>query len=130
MLYVSLACSTVLGGSGSGSERGIYAAPCRTARARGEENSCKERTSGEAMQRFEGRHVVVTGGGVGIGKAIATRLASEGALLTLLARDLERLAAVADELGAGTQRCDIRDRVAVDEAFAAAAAELGPIHAL
>jgi NAD(P)-dependent dehydrogenase (short-subunit alcohol dehydrogenase family) len=82
------------------------------------------------MQRFEGRHVVVTGGGVGIGKAIATRLASEGARLTLLARDLERLAPVADELGARTQRCDIRDRVAVDEAFATAAAELGPIHAL
>jgi NAD(P)-dependent dehydrogenase (short-subunit alcohol dehydrogenase family) len=82
------------------------------------------------MQRFEGRHVVVTGGGVGIGKAIASRLASEGAVLTLLARDLERLAPVADELGARTQRCDIRDRAAVDEAFESAAAVLGPIHAL
>ena len=82
------------------------------------------------MQRFEGRHVVVTGGGVGIGKAVATRLAAEGATLTLLARNLERLEPLAAELGADAVRCDIRDRNAVDEAFAAAATAQGPIHAL
>lgn len=82
------------------------------------------------MERFAGRHVVVTGGGVGIGKAIAERLAAEGAVLTLLARDLERVSAVAAELGGGAVRCDISDRAAVDAAFAAAAAERGPIHAL
>jgi len=82
------------------------------------------------MRRFEGKHVVVTGGGVGIGKAIATRLAAEGATLTLLARDLERLQPVAAELGADAAACDIRDRGAVDEAFAAASATRGPFHAL
>jgi NAD(P)-dependent dehydrogenase (short-subunit alcohol dehydrogenase family) len=82
------------------------------------------------MRRFEGRHVVVTGGGVGIGRAIATRLAAEGATLTLLARDLERLREVADEFGAAAARCDIRDRSAVDTAFAEAASARGPIHAL
>lgn len=82
------------------------------------------------MERFTGKHVVVTGGGVGIGRAIAERLAAEGATLSLLARDLERLQAVADELGAGAAACDIRDRAQVDEVFAAAAAERGPIHAL
>lgn len=82
------------------------------------------------MARFGGRHVVVTGGGVGIGKAIAERLAAEGATLTLLARDLERLRRVADALGAHAVACDIRDRTAVDESFAAAAAANGPIHAL
>ena len=76
------------------------------------------------------RHVVVTGGGRGIGRAIAERLAADGATLTLLARDLERLRAVADELGAGAAACDIRDRAQVDACFAAAAAERGPIHAL
>ena len=82
------------------------------------------------MRRCEGRHVVVTGGGVGIGRAIATRLAAEGATLTLLARNLERLEAVAGELGASSAACDIRDRSAVDAAFAEAAAARGPIHAL
>jgi NAD(P)-dependent dehydrogenase (short-subunit alcohol dehydrogenase family) len=76
------------------------------------------------------RHVVVTGGGRGIGQAIAERLAAEGATLTLLARDLDRLRAVAHELGAGAIACDIRDRAQVDAAFATAAAERGPIHAL
>ena len=82
------------------------------------------------MRHFEGRHVVVTGGGIGIGRAIATRLAAEGATLTLLARNLERLEGVASELGARAAACDIRDRSAVDAAFAEAAASQGPIHAL
>jgi NAD(P)-dependent dehydrogenase (short-subunit alcohol dehydrogenase family) len=76
------------------------------------------------------RHVVVTGGGRGIGKAVAERLAADGATLTLLARDLDRLRAVADELGAVAAACDIRDRAQVDACFADAAAERGPIHAL
>jgi NAD(P)-dependent dehydrogenase (short-subunit alcohol dehydrogenase family) len=80
--------------------------------------------------RFAGRHVVVTGGGVGIGSAIARRLAAEGATLTLLARDVERLRLVGDELGATSAACDIRDRTQVEEAFAAAADAGGPIHAL
>ena len=82
------------------------------------------------MERFTGKHVVVTGGGAGIGRAIAERLAAEGATLTLFARDLERLKTVADELGAHAAGCDIRDRARVDEAFSAAAAANGPFHAL
>jgi NAD(P)-dependent dehydrogenase (short-subunit alcohol dehydrogenase family) len=82
------------------------------------------------MQRLAGRHVVVTGGGKGIGKAIAERLAAEGATLTLLARDLERLREVADAIGAGATACDVRDRDQVDDVFAAAVAERGAIHAL
>lgn len=81
--------------------------------------------------RLSGRHVVVTGAGRGIGRAIALRLAREGATLSLLARGLEAVEATAAEAGgAFTARCDIRDRDEVDATFAAAAAAHGPVHAL
>ena len=67
------------------------------------------------MKRLEGKHVVVTGAGTGIGRAIAQRLAEEGARLTLLARDEERLRDVAP--GATTRSVDIRDRAAMAAAF-------------
>ena len=79
---------------------------------------------------LEGRHVVVTGGGVGIGRAIAERLAAEGARLSLLAPNLDELEEVAARVGGGAHLCDIRERDGVDAAFAAAAEARGPIHAL
>ena len=79
---------------------------------------------------LEGRHVVVTGGGVGIGRAIAERLAAEGATLSLLAPNLDELEEVAARVGGGAHFCDIRDRDGVDAAFAAAADARGPVHAL
>jgi 3-oxoacyl-[acyl-carrier protein] reductase len=89
-----------------------------------------ERREGRVEQRLSGKHVVVTGGGVGIGKAIAERLAADGAVLTLLAPNVEELEEVAARVGGGAAYCDIRDRAGVDRAFAAAAAARGPIHAL
>jgi NAD(P)-dependent dehydrogenase (short-subunit alcohol dehydrogenase family) len=78
-----------------------------------------------------GRHVVVTGAGRGIGKAIALRLAREGATLSLFARGAEALEQTATEIGgAFTRGVDIRDRAQVDEAFRAAADANGPVHAL
>ncbi len=74
------------------------------------------------MTRLAGKHIVVTGAGTGIGRAIALRLAEEGADLTLLARDEERLRDVVP--GAVTKSCDIRDR---DQVFAAID---GPLDAL
>ena len=82
------------------------------------------------MDSLAGQHVVVTGGGRGIGRAIAERLAAEGATLTLLARGLEALEEVAERIGGGAHRCDVRDRAQVDAAFAEAADRRGPIHAL
>ena len=82
------------------------------------------------MEAVRGRHVVVTGGGVGIGKAIAERLAAEGASLSLLAPNLAELEQVAAAVGGDAHFCDIRDRAGVDAAFAAAASARGPIHGL
>ena len=80
---------------------------------------------------MSGRHVVVTGAGRGIGKAIALRLARDGATLSLLARGVDALHETAREVGgAFVQQLDIRDRDAVAAAFAAAADANGPIDAL
>lgn len=84
-----------------------------------------------SMQRFEGRHVVVTGAGRGIGKAIALRLAFEGARLSALARGADALHTTVQEIGGGfVAQCDVRDASQVELAFAAAAEANGPIHAL
>ena len=82
------------------------------------------------MASLEGRHVVVTGGGVGIGRAIAERLAGDGAAVSLLAPNLAELEEAAARTGGGAHFCDIRDKASVDAAFAAAAGERGPVHAL
>ena len=82
------------------------------------------------MQSLEGRHVVVTGGGKGIGRAIAERLAADGASLSLLAPNLDELEEVAARVGGDAHFCDIRDRDGVEAAFDAAAAARGPVHAL
>jgi short-subunit dehydrogenase len=63
-------------------------------------------------------NVLVTGATGGIGHAIARAFAARGARLTLTGRNVEALAALADELGARTLRCDLSDRAAVDELIA------------
>jgi NAD(P)-dependent dehydrogenase (short-subunit alcohol dehydrogenase family) len=83
------------------------------------------------VSSFEGRHVVVTGAGRGIGKAIALRLASEGARLSIFARGVDALHATAEEAGgAFVAQVDVRDASQVEHAFADAAEANGPLHAL
>jgi NAD(P)-dependent dehydrogenase (short-subunit alcohol dehydrogenase family) len=81
---------------------------------------------------MNGRHVVVSGAGTGIGRAIALRLAREGASLTLVARGKERLEETAASLDGPVHvaACDIRERRRVDRALDRAAGALGPVHAL
>ena len=56
---------------------------------------------------LEGAHAVITGGGRGIGLAIAQRLSSLGATLTLIGRDRSRLFDAVQSLPA-TARCDVQ----------------------
>jgi len=81
---------------------------------------------------MDNRHVVVTGASAGIGRAIAVRLVGDGARVSLLARDRTRLDETAALIGdrSFVVSCDIRDRRAVDEAFAVTASAHGPITAL
>jgi 2-hydroxycyclohexanecarboxyl-CoA dehydrogenase len=87
------------------------------------------------MKRFDGRTVVVTGGGGGIGGATCRRFGAEGARVAVfdlnLAAAEEVAAAVRAEGGqAQAYRCDITDRGSVGEALAAAEAQLGPVDVL
>jgi NAD(P)-dependent dehydrogenase (short-subunit alcohol dehydrogenase family) len=77
---------------------------------------------------LEGRHAVVTGGGRGIGAAIATALAAEGARLTLMGRDQGRLKDTLETLPmAQAIRCDVTDEADVAAAFAEAIRAFGPV---
>jgi NAD(P)-dependent dehydrogenase (short-subunit alcohol dehydrogenase family) len=81
------------------------------------------------------RVALVTGGGSGIGAAIARRLAGQGARVALLGRSAEKLDAVAREIAAAggvaiTTPADVRDYAAVEGALERATRELGGLDAL
>ena len=87
------------------------------------------------MQRFNGKTVVVTGGGGGIGGASCRRFAAEGARVAVLDLNPETAGEVADAIVAAggvarAFRCDITDRASVDAAVAATESGLGPIDVL
>ena len=81
---------------------------------------------------LNGRVAVVTGGGAGIGRAIALRLAADGARVAVL--DIRQEPAEQTlELAGGdgvALVCDVSDSSAVDATFARIEAELGPVDVL
>ena len=85
---------------------------------------------------LEGKHAIVTGGGRGIGAAIAARLVRHGADVTIMGRSAEWLERHAAELrgerGAtvAAEQCDVADLTSVRTAFARATATLGPAYIL
>jgi len=87
------------------------------------------------MGTLDGKVSLVTGGGRGIGRAIALVLAGAGAAVVITGRDIGKLDAVRAEIAAsgGTAlalACDVADSGAVAAAFSQARAVLGPIDIL
>jgi NAD(P)-dependent dehydrogenase (short-subunit alcohol dehydrogenase family) len=84
---------------------------------------------------LEGRVALVTGASGGIGRAIAVALATEGADVVGMARNVERLEATAVDVEALGHKalvtpCDVTDGDAVTEAVRSAEEALGPIDIL
>lgn len=68
------------------------------------------------MTDLTGRVAVVTGGGSGLGAAIARSLHAAGAEVVLVGRDEQKLAAVASDLGSRARAlaCDVSDAASVE----------------
>jgi NAD(P)-dependent dehydrogenase (short-subunit alcohol dehydrogenase family) len=85
---------------------------------------------------LEGRHAIVTGGGRGIGAAIADALGRQGACLTLLGRRAGSLEETAKQImeeravEVVTVACDVTDEAAVRAAVGRAREALGPVAVL
>ncbi|MCJ8519975.1 3-hydroxybutyrate dehydrogenase [Pseudorhizobium tarimense] len=88
----------------------------------------------EATRKLEGRHVLVTGAGSGIGAAIATALAAAGARVTLAGRRAEPLQALAEQIGTSQVQAahgfDVTRADAIAGGLQAARAAFGPIDIL
>ena len=84
---------------------------------------------------FEGKTILVTGGGTGLGRCTAHELAALGANVVVAARRAEPLEQTAAEIHEAGGRCEtavlnVRDEKAVDEVVAGLAAKHGRIDGL
>ncbi len=80
--------------------------------------------------KIEGQAAIVTGGGSGLGEAVARELARLGAAVAVLDVNAAGAERVAGEIGPGRAiacRCDITDTASVSAALEAAEAAFGPV---
>jgi NAD(P)-dependent dehydrogenase (short-subunit alcohol dehydrogenase family) len=88
-----------------------------------------------SFRRFAGQKALVTGGGRGLGKAVALALADEGAAVAVFSRTAGQLAGVVEELlGRGAQGLavagDAREEADVERAVAETLAAFGRLDVL
>jgi NAD(P)-dependent dehydrogenase (short-subunit alcohol dehydrogenase family) len=85
--------------------------------------------------KLEGKNVIITGGAVGIGRALSERFVREGARVALTSRDENRAGAAASEIDPRGERTrglglDLLERESIRTAVSRAAAWLGPVDIL
>lgn len=84
-----------------------------------------------AYRLGEGSHALITGGGTGIGRAIAVRLSEMGVRVTVVGRRPEPLAEIARDLSsAQTVAFDVTDEAAIKEGISTATGRFGPVDIL
>ncbi len=83
--------------------------------------------TGELNMNNSTQHAVITGGASGIGEAIAGRLADTGMRITLMGRKQGKLLATASRIKAAIQQVDVSKPDEVQQGFAAAVQENGPV---
>ena len=84
------------------------------------------------MTEFRGNVAVVTGGGTGIGRALAKELAKQGALVAVADIMIGNARDVVEEINALSGKaiaihCDVCERDSISQLKAAVNAELGPV---
>ncbi|GLY38939.1 3-oxoacyl-ACP reductase [Amycolatopsis sp. NBRC 101858] len=82
------------------------------------------------LLRLDGRHVLVLGGGLGIGHEASVAAAAVGANVSVVDTDAERAKRVADEVGGLPLVGDVTRREDVERIVADAVARYGPLHGL
>jgi NAD(P)-dependent dehydrogenase (short-subunit alcohol dehydrogenase family) len=87
------------------------------------------------VRRYDGKNILVTGGGGGIGRAICLRLAEEGGAIAILDKNEEAAGETVRQVNAAGAKAaamiaDFTDWDAVRAAVAAAEREIGPLDVL
>ena len=87
--------------------------------------------------KLKGVHALITGGSLGLGKAIAEHFLREGAQIVICARNVRELGAARDDLAKNfpsarvlAHPCDVSDEEQVNNLVAFALREFGSLHAL